>query len=70
MRTWICGGTIVTEQECFRGDLLIEDGRILAVSGPEGLPAAEAAGAEAIDAAGKLILCALFDHEQGGTPSC
>ena len=23
MRTWICGGTIVTEQECFRGDLLI-----------------------------------------------
>lgn len=21
-------------------------------------------------AAGKLILCALFDHEQGGTPSC
>ena len=61
MRTWICGGTIVTEQECFRGDLLIEDGRILAVSGPEGLPAAEAAEAEAIDAAGKLILPGAVD---------
>ena len=61
MRTWICGGTIVTEQECFRGDLLIEGGRILAVSGPEGLPAAEAAGAEAIDAAGKLILPGAVD---------
>ncbi len=61
MRTWIRGGTIVTEQECFRGDLLTEDGRILAVSGSEGLPAAETAGAESIDAAGKLILPGAVD---------
>ena len=61
MRTWIRGGTIVTEQECFRGDLLTEDGRILAVSAPEGLPAAETDGAEAIDAAGKLILPGAVD---------
>ena len=61
MRTWICGGTIVTEQECFRGDLLIEDGRILAVSGPEGLPAVEAAGADVTDAKGKLILPGAVD---------
>ena len=61
MKTVIFGGTIVTEQECFRGDLLIEDGRILAVSGPEGLPATETAGAEATDAKGKLILPGAVD---------
>ena len=61
MKTVIFGGTIVTEAGCFRGDLLIEDGRILAVSGPEGLPEAEAAGADVTDAKGKLILPGAVD---------
>ena len=33
MKTIICGGTIVTEKEAFRGDLLIGNGRILKTAG-------------------------------------
>ena len=61
MKTRICGGTIVTEREAFRGDLLIGNGRILKTAGHIGPEDPEAAGAETIDATGKLILPGAVD---------
>ena len=61
MKTRICGGTIVTEQETFRGDLLIEDGRILKICGQDSGADPEPDGAEVIDASGKLVLPGAVD---------
>lgn len=58
MKTLIRGGEIVTETEVFRGNLLIEDGKILKVL----RNADEAADAgEIIDAAGKYVLPGAVD---------
>ena len=59
MRTFIRGGTVVTEQEVFQGDVLIEDGKILSIirtKGPSPCPADEV-----IDAAGKVVLPGAVD---------
>ena len=61
MKTRICGGTIVTEKEAFRGDLLIEDGRILEICRQNSGANPEADGAEVIDASGKLVLPGAVD---------
>ena len=61
MKTRICGGTIVTEKEAFRGDLLIEDGRILEITRQDSGANPEADGAEVIDASGKLVLPGAVD---------
>ena len=61
MKTRICGGTIVTEKETFRGDLLIEDGRILKITGQDGNEDPETGGAEVIDASGKLVMPGAVD---------
>ena len=61
MKTRICGGTIVTEQGTFRGDLLIEDGRILKISECIDGRDPDAAGAEEIDASEKLVLPGAVD---------
>ena len=59
MKTLVRGGTIVTEQEAFPGDVLIEDGRILEVArnGKGGGPVPD----EVIDAAGKYVLPGAVD---------
>ena len=51
MKTLIHGGTVVTEDSLFNGDILIENGRILEVSERISAP-----DAEAVDATGKLVL--------------
>ena len=56
MDTLIRGGTIVTEQGTFPGDILIRDGRIFEIS--EGIPAG---AVEVIDAAGKIVLPGAVD---------
>lgn len=56
MRTIIKNGTIVTESETFRGDLLIEDGVVKALGAD-----LCADGAEVIDAAGKYVLPGAVD---------
>ena len=61
MKTRICGGTIVTEKEAFRGDLLIEDGRILKITRQDGKADPETDDAEVIDATGKLVLPGAVD---------
>ena len=61
MKTRICGGMIVTEKETFRGDLLIEDGRILEICRQDGGKDPETDGAEVIDASGKLVLPGAVD---------
>ena len=58
MRTLIHGGTIVTEEGTFPGNVLIEDGKILAVSGDSDVPAD---ADEVIDAAGKYVLPGAVD---------
>ncbi len=58
MKTLICGGTIATENGMIRGDVLIEDGKILEVlKGADGNAAAD----EVIDAAGKYVLPGAVD---------
>lgn len=58
MRTWIRGGTIVTEDGLIRGDVLAEDGKIVRIAeNAEETPAAQ----EVIDAAGKYILPGAVD---------
>ena len=54
MKTIIRGGTIVTETETVRGDLLIEDGKIAGM-------AQQTEADEIIDAAGKLVLPGAVD---------
>ena len=61
MKTRICGGTIVTENGTFRGDLLIGDGRILKTAECIDGQDPDAAGAEMIDASGKLVLPGAVD---------
>ncbi len=51
MPTLIKSGTIITASEIFEGDILIEDEKIISIG--ENL---ETAGAELIDAAGKLVM--------------
>jgi 5-methylthioadenosine/S-adenosylhomocysteine deaminase len=56
-RLWVRGGTLVTmdaEHRVLSGDVLVEDGRIVAV-GPE-LGGARTEGAEMLDATGKVVL--------------
>ena len=56
-RLWVRGGTLVTmdaQQRVLSGDLLIEDGRIVALG--TALDPASVAGARVIDAAGKAVL--------------
>ncbi len=67
MTTWIRGGTIVTEQETFPGDLLIGDGRIRQIL-PRGkdaqAPSADAptpVADEIIEAAGRYVLPGAVD---------
>ena len=58
MKTLIRGGTVVTETEAFRGDILIEDGKILKVlKNADGT----AEAGEVIEAAGKYILPGAVD---------
>ena len=61
MKTRICGGTIVTENGTFRGDLLIGDGRILKAAECIDGQDPDAAGAETIDASGRLVLPGAVD---------
>ncbi|WP_031464593.1 amidohydrolase family protein [Sciscionella sediminilitoris] len=60
MRTLLRGGAVISMDPAVgdlpRGDVLIEDGRITAVSG-----AIEAADAEIVDAAGKIVLPGFVD---------
>ena len=58
MKTLIRGGTVVTDTDTFRGDVLIEDGRILQVLKPAGLPTE---ADETVDASGKLVLPGAVD---------
>ena len=58
MKTWIRGGTVATENEAYRGDILIEDGRIREVLKEGG---SRADGAQVIDAAGKIVLPGAVD---------
>ena len=70
MRTWIRGGSLVTDSDVFRGDILIEDGRISGIvkAGQEGC-AGEAVGSgggqrdgdEVIDASGRFVLPGAVD---------
>ena len=60
MKTVIRGGTIVTETDVFRGDVVVQDGRIRHVY-PGGADPEAAEGAEVIDAAGKMILPGAVD---------
>ena len=52
MRKIISGGTIITAEETYQADILIENGKIIQIS----TPLEEYEGCEIIDAAGKLIL--------------
>ena len=65
MTTLIRGGMIVTETDVFRGDLLIEDGRILKTAeedAPEkAFPETGKVPDEVINAAGKLVLPGAVD---------
>ena len=61
MKTRIFGGTVVTEQGVFRKDILIGDGRILKTAETIDENDPDAAGAEEINAAGKLILPGAVD---------
>ena len=57
MKTLVRGGTVVTEDGTFRGDVLIENGKILEVlKGAQGT-----AADEVIDAAGKYVLPGAVD---------
>ena len=58
MKTWIRGGTVATENEAYRGDILIEDGRIREVLKEEG---SRGDDAQVIDAAGKIVLPGAVD---------
>ena len=58
MKTFIHGGTIVTEAGTRQGNILIEDGRILAITNPD---AAAPDASEIIDATGKVILPGAVD---------
>lgn len=60
MRTLIRGGTVVTDTDVFRGDLLTENGKILEIIRNEGDGFAGAAD-DTIDAAGKFILPGAVD---------
>jgi 5-methylthioadenosine/S-adenosylhomocysteine deaminase len=56
-RLWVRGGTLVTmdaEHRVLEGDVLVEDGRIAAIG--RGLGPTETAGAEVLDATGKVVL--------------
>ena len=59
MKTWIRGGNIVTEAGVRRADILISDGKILAVSQDATGPDTEGAGV--IDATGKYVLPGAVD---------
>ena len=59
MKTWIRGGTVVTETGVREADVLIQDGTILKVF--TGGPDPETEGAEIIDAGGKYILPGAVD---------
>ena len=61
MRTLVSGGTIVTDEQMFKGDVLLEDGKILKVTEhtPEQDPETE--GAEVIDAEGRYVLPGAVD---------
>ena len=63
MRTRICGGTIVTEEGTFSGDVLIMDGRIVYLSEQSGAVQTDAGWGvdETIDASGKLVLPGAVD---------
>lgn len=66
MKTLIKGGTLVTEYESRRGDLLLEGEKIIAVG--EDLPSE---GAEVIDAAGLLVFPGFIDgHTHMDLPVC
>lgn len=56
MKTLIQNGTVVSEKEAARADLLMEDGRILAVG-----PRLEEPDAEIVDAEGKIVLPGAVD---------
>ena len=56
MKTLIRGGTIVTDREAYKGDILIENGAILEVAARIDAPEAEV-----VDAAGKLVLPGAVD---------
>ena len=59
MKTWVRGGTVVTETGVQPEDILIQDGKILKVF--SGGPYPETEGAEVIDATGKYILPGAVD---------
>lgn len=56
MKRIIRGGAIVTDSDMFRGDILVEDGKIARVA-----ERVESAGAEVIDASGKYVLPGAVD---------
>ena len=66
----IRGGTVVTSAGSRRADVAIEDGRIVAIEGPEQGALPVAASTEVIDAAGLLILPGAVDvHTHVRLPS-
>ena len=61
MKTLICGGTLVTDEQVFGGDILAEDGKILRLSEKISPDDPDASDAEVIDAAGKYVLPGAVD---------
>ena len=61
MRTLVSGGTIVTDEQMFKGDVLLEDGKILKVTGHTTEQDPETEGAEVIDAEGRYVLPGAVD---------
>ena len=61
MKTIICGGMAVTETEVSRKDILVEDGRIAAVTDPVSPQGLSDTVDEIIDASGKYILPGAVD---------
>ena len=75
MRKIICGGTVVTEQGTFPGNVLIENGKILKVTGVSDEPAE---ADEVVDATEKYVLpgaacggtTTIVDHMAFGPKGC
>ena len=64
MKTLIRGGTIVTQERLFKGDILIEDGRISRITeagAPSGEISGDEPGLEVICAEGRYVLPGAVD---------
>lgn len=73
MRTLLRGGTVVSMDPAVgdlpHGDVLIEDGRIAAVAATVDVAAIDAAGAEVVDATGKIVMPGFVDTHRHTWPT-